>query len=259
MKKFLLLLILMVSAGHIRAQDRALYEKQLFIVNEDTLRCRILTPFNFKPHIKYPLVVFMHGSGERGDDNESQLVWGGDLFLDSLNRSKYPAIVVFPQCPKGEQWATYIHDKDKDSTRMVFYPDSPVTRSMKMVLNFIDTLVAAGTVDNKRIYVGGLSMGGIGTFNILYRRPDLFAAGIAICGAGDPSMVKQYRKNLPLWVFHGSNDSSVPVTNSRLMVNTLKKVDPYVKYTEYAGVGHDSWKNAFAEKELLPWLFAQKK
>lgn len=259
MKKFLLLTILIMSTGHVGAQDRELYEKQLFIINEDTLRCRILTPVNFNPRTKYPLVVFMHGSGERGDDNESQLVWGGDLFIDSINRTKYPAIVVFPQCPKGEKWATYIHDKNKDSTKMIFYPDSPVTRSIRMVLNFIDTLVATGTVDNKRIYVGGLSMGGIGTFDILHRRPDLFAAAIPICGGGDPDMVKQYRKNLPVWVFHGSNDTSVPVSNSRLMVNTIKKLNPNVKYTEYAGVGHDSWKNAFAEKELLPWLFGQKK
>lgn len=259
MKKFLLLNILIIFIGPIRAQDMDLYEKQLFILQEDTLRCRILTPVNFKPGTKYPLIVFLHGSGERGDNNESQLKWGGDVFLDSLNRLKYPAIVVFPQCPAGEQWATYTHDKQKDSTQMVFYPDSPVTRSTRMVLSFIDTLISAGTVDSKRIYVGGLSMGGIGTFNILYRRPDLFAAGVAICGGADPRMVNRYRKNLPVWVFHGSLDSSVPVSNSRLMVVTMKKNNPNVRYTEYAGVGHDSWKNAFAEKELLPWLFAQKK
>lgn len=259
MKKFLLLAILILSTGHISAQDMNLYEKQLFIVKNDTLRCRILTPINFDPGTKYPLVVFLHGGGERGDNNESQLKWGGDLFLDSLNRIKYPAIVIFPQCPAGERWATFIHDKQKDSTQMVFYPDSPVTRSTKMVLDFIDTLISAGTVDSKRIYVGGLSMGGIGTFNFLYRRPDLFAAGIAICGGADPIMVKQFRKNLPVWVFHGALDSSVPVSNSRLMVQTMKKNNRNVRYTEYPGVGHDSWKNAFAEKELLPWLFAQKK
>jgi predicted peptidase len=259
MKKFLLLTLLTGFSLHIAAQQTELYEKQLFIQNEDTLHCRILTPINFKPGLKYPLVVFLHGIGERGADNESQLTWGGDLFVDSLNRVKYPAIVVFPQCPADEKWAPYIHDNQKDSTKMIFYPDSPLTRSMSMVLNFIDTLVSTGTVDKRRIYVGGLSMGGIGTFNILFRRPDLFAAAIPICGAADPVVVKQYRKNIPIWVFHGSKDTTVPVSNSRLMVNTLKKNNSHVRYTEYPEVGHDSWKNAFAEKDLLPWLFTQRK
>jgi predicted peptidase len=259
MKKFLLLTLFTGFALNNMAQQTELYEKQLFIQNEDTLPCRILTPINFKPGLKYPLVVFLHGSGERGDNNESQLKWGGELFLDSLNRVKYPAIVVFPQCPAGERWANYIHDKQKDSTQMIFYPDSPLTRSMKLVLNFIDTLVSTGTVDKRRIYVGGLSMGGIGTFNILYRRPDLFAAAIPICGAADPVVVKQYRKNIPIWVFHGAQDNAVPVSNSRLMVNTLKKNNPNVRYTEYPDVGHESWKNAFTERDLLPWLFAQRK
>jgi predicted peptidase len=259
MKKFLLSTLLMALAFQVVAQHRELYEKQLFIQNEDTLPCRILTPSNFKPGTKYPLVVFLHGMGERGDDNEKQLTWGSEFFLDSLNRTKYPAVVVFPQCPGNAVWATYSHDNTKDSTRMRFYPDSPLTRPSKLLLNFVDTLIAAGTIDPKRIYIGGLSMGGIGTFNILRTRPNLFAAAFAICGGSDPEIVKQFRNNLPVWVFHGANDQTVPVSNSRLVVNTMKKISTKVKYTEYPGVGHDSWKNAFEEKELLPWLFAQRK
>lgn len=259
MKQFILLTFFITSALAVAAQHHELFEKQLFTIDEDTLRCRILTPVNFKPGTKYPLVVFLHGGGERGDDNEKQLTWGSSFFADSLNRVKFSAIVVFPQAAENEKWAPYSHDNTKDSTRIRYYPDSPLTRPTKILLSFIDTLISAGTADPKRIYVGGLSMGGIGTFDILRRRPDLFAAAFAICGGGDEDIVKQYRKNLPVWVFHGTDDQRIPVSNSRLMVNAMKKNNVLVKYTEYPGVGHDSWKNAFAEKDLLPWLFAQRK
>jgi predicted peptidase len=260
MKKFLLLAIFVSSASLLAAQDLSLYEKQLFISNDDTLRCRILTPVNYKPGVKYPLVVVLHGSGERGDNNESQLIWGGDLFVDSANRAKYPAIVVFPQCPANERWAPGKRIDAKDSLGgLRVYSDSAIMKPMKLVLDFIDTLIAAGRVDTKKIYVGGLSMGGMGTFDILSRRPDLFTAAFVICGAGDPNAIKKFRKGLPVWVFHGAADPVVLVSNGRLMVDLLQKNHFKVKYTEYPGVGHDSWKNAFAEKELLPWLFAQKK
>ena len=100
-------------------------------------------------------------------------------------------------------------------------------------------------------------MGGMGTFELLWRKPHFFAAAIPICGGGDPSKVSAYSKNYPVWVFHGSADPVVPPSNSRLMVNSLKAAAANVKYTEYEGVAHDSWTNAFAEPELLEWLFKQ--
>jgi predicted peptidase len=260
MKQFLLLACIACSSTFLAAQDLSLFEKQLFISNEDTLRCRILTPVNYRPETKYPLVVVLHGSGERGDNNESQLIWGGDLFVDSANRAKFPAIIIFPQCPANERWAPGKRVDEKDTLGgLRVFSDSAITKPMKLVLEFIDTLVAAGRVDTKKIFVGGLSMGGMGTFDALSRRPDLFTAAFPICGAGDPKAIKKYRKGLPIWVFHGAADPVVLVSNSRLMVDLLMKNQFKVKYTEYPGVGHDSWKNAFAEKELLPWLFAQKK
>ena len=102
-------------------------------------------------------------------------------------------------------------------------------------------------------------MGGMGTFDLITRRPNLAAAAFPICGAGDANMITKTRKTLPLWIFHGADDNVVPVAQSRLMVNLLNKQIPPVKYSEYPGVGHDSWKNAFAEPGLLPWLFAQRK
>lgn len=238
--------------------DLELYERQLFLQGDDTLNCRILSPIHFSPEKKYPLLVFLHGSGERGNDNEAQLKWGGSLFLDSANRENFPAIVVFPQCPKDSSWSVRI--RKKDSTGQFIFPtDLPPSKPLHLVMSFIDTLVNSGIVDNQQIYIGGLSMGGFGTFEMLWRKPGLFAAAIPICGGGNPETAKIYGKNFPMWVFHGENDKVVTPENSRIMVDALKKAGAKVKYTEYPGVEHDSWINAFAEPELLPWLFSQKK
>ncbi len=259
MKKFQLLGFCLAIALFSRSQDLALYEKQLFIQGEDTLRCRILTPLNYNPAKKYPVVVFLHGAGERGSDNELQLKWGGDLFIDSVNRTRFPAIVIFPQCPANETWGRMKRmNIPNDSLGGFRIPDTVATTSMQLVLNFLDTLLRNGTIDKKRIYIGGLSLGGFGTFDALQRRPDLFAAAFPICGGGDPKFVTRYRKKLPIWVFHGDADKSVPVSNSRIMVDALKKAKAIVRYSEYPGVEHDSWIKAFAEPDLLPWLFAQK-
>lgn len=238
-----------------------LYEKQYFVNGEDTLPLRILTPKNFSFQKKYPLVIVLHGAGERGNDNEKQLVWGGSLFLDSVNRINFPAIVVFPQCPENMWWSPLQRGVEPKDTLGNFRVQSslPITKPLQLVLNFIDTLITAGRVDPKRIYVGGLSMGGMGTFDLIARRPNLVAAAFPICGAGDPTMITKTRKTLPIWIFHGEDDTVVPAANSRLMVNLLKNQLPPVKYSEYPGVGHDSWRNAFAEPGLLPWLFAQRK
>lgn len=257
-------LLLMLAAsipyfGKSQANNHDLYEKQYFIEGDDTLFCRILSPLHFTTGKKYPLIVVLHGSGERGNDNDAQLKWGSDLFLDSAHRENFPAIVVFPQCPADSSWSVRIKGKSQDSGYFKFPMDEPPTKPLRMVMNFIDTLAKGGTVDPKRIYIGGLSMGGFGTFEILWRRPKTFAAAFPICGGGNPASAKIYGRNFPIWVFHGTDDDAVPVVNSRIMVDALRKAKAKIKYTEYPGVKHDSWKNAFAEPEFLPWLFAQKK
>lgn len=258
MKNSLLLIASFFLLGSLHAQQKDLFEKQLFIVDDDTLPCRILTPINFQIGKKYPLVVFLHGAGERGNDNHAQLNWGADLFLDSLNRIKYPAIVVFPQCPSSDKWAEYNKQPDADSTGYTYTSDAPIRKSLRLVSQFIDTLLSSGQIDKSRVYVGGLSMGGFGTYELLWRKPQIFAAAFPICGAMNPARVKDIRKNLPLWIFHGDKDPIIYVANSRLIYNTAKKTNTLVRYTEYAGVGHDSWINAFKEPELLAWLFSQR-
>jgi predicted peptidase len=258
MKKSTILIFTCFLFGYVTAQKKELFEKQLFVVGEDTLPCRILTPINFQIGKKYPLVVFLHGAGERGNDNQAQLNWGADLFLDSLNRIKYPAIVVFPQCPSNDKWAEYNKQPDADSTGYTYTADAPIRKSLRLVSQFIDTLLSSGQIDKSRVYVGGLSMGGFGTYELLWRKPQTFAAAFPICGAMNPARVKDIRKNLPLWIFHGDKDPIIYVANSRLIYTTAKKTNTLVRYTEYPGVGHDSWINAFKEPELLPWLFSQR-
>ncbi len=208
---------------------------------------------------KYPVILVLHGSGERGKDNEKQLVHGGELFLDSSTRKEYPAFVIFPQCPQQSSWSNVRHDTNKSDSlgKFVFISSGKGTKALQLVSNLIDSFAQTPQVNSKKIYVGGLSMGGMGTFEILWRKPKFFAAAFPICGGGDPEQVSIYAKDFPLWIFHGDKDMAVPVSNSRLMVNSLRAAGAKVRYTEYQGVEHNSWDNAFAEPELLKWMFEQ--
>jgi len=261
MYKLVLTLFLAFVMTNLPAQFQQLYEKKEFISGGDTLRYRILYPLNYNADKKYPLVLFLHGAGERGNDNEAQLTHGAKLFADSMIRQQFPAIVVFPQCPREDFWARITRDTNKkDSLGSFAFPsEQPIGKSLGLVNQLLDTLVAGNTINTKKIYLAGLSMGGMGTFELLWRKPKFFAAAIPICGGGDPQKVTVYGRKFPIWIFHGGSDPVVPVSNSRLMYNTLQTARAKVKYTEYPGVGHDSWTNAFSEAELLPWLFRQKK
>lgn len=252
-------LLIVVSAS---AQDTSLFKKQVFARGKDSLKYRMLYPTKYDVNKKYPIVLFLHGAGERGNDNGKQLTWGANLFLDSANRVKYPAFVIFPQCPENKSWANITRDLEGSADSLgnfVFNSAAEASLPLQLVMKLIDSLSKTAQADADRIYVGGLSMGGMGTFEILWRKPDFFAGAFAICGGGDPAKVAVYARNFPIWVFHGASDNVVPVANSRLMVNTLRAAGAKVKYTEYPGVGHNSWSNAFAEPDFLEWLFQQKK
>ena len=240
------------------AQDSSLYKRQQYSDGKNTLNYRILYPSDYDVNRKYPLILVLHGSGERGNGNNAQLVHGGKLFLDSAIRVDYPAFVVFPQCPAEDFWANLKKEDKKDSLGGFGYMShKPVKKSLGLVSMLMDSLAQTPQINTKKMYIGGLSMGGMGTFELLWRKPKFFAAAFPICGGGDPAKVNAYAKNFPIWVFHGGADKIVTPANSRIMVNALLKAGAKVKYTEYPGVGHDSWNNAFAEPDLLKWLFAQ--
>ena len=256
MQNILKLFLLLIFPSVLLAQNGE-YEKREFVRGTDTLRYRMLVPKNFKAKKKYPVVLFLHGSGERGNDNEKQLVHGGKLFADSANMQKFPAIVIFPQCPGNASWA-----RMKSPRRpgvFEFATDEPMTKPLLLVSQLMDSLAGTKSVDKKRMYIGGLSMGGFGTFDMLARKPHVYAAAFPICGGGDSATVNRYGNNFPIWVFHGSADNVVKPENSRRMVTALTASGAKVKYSEYPAVGHDSWTNAFAEPGLLTWLFSKKK
>lgn len=261
MKPFFTLSLVFITIASL-GQDNPDYIKQLYIKGNDTLPYRIMYPKNYDVKKQYPLLLFLHGAGERGNNNEVQLVHGAKLFADSANRIKFPAIVVFPQCPLNDFWANIKIIKARtDSTPSQFeYASAGEPRkSLTLVSQLMDSLARLKTVNNKRIYIGGLSMGGMGTFEMLWRKPDFFAAAFPICGGGATSTAAVYGRNFPIWIFHGAKDPVVDVNDSRKMAEALKTAGAKVRYSEYPTVGHDSWTNAFAEGDLLPWLFSQKK
>ena len=239
------------------AQDRSLFKKQKFIAKRDTLPYRILFPKGYDSSKEYPLVLFLHGAGERGNDNESQLQWGADLFLE--NRERHPAIVVFPQCAKDDYWAKIKYREKKKIGKRFKYPLNlgRPTRSFHLASLLLHKLIREEAVDPKRIYVAGLSMGGMGTFEMLARYPKRFAAAIPICGGGNPNHTFYYAKNTDIWIFHGEKDPVVGVRHSRRMAKQLKRFKADVKYTEYEGVDHLSWVPAFEEPDFLEWLFSK--
>jgi predicted peptidase len=225
-------------------------------VHEDAagarLPYRLLKPKEIEEGQKYPLVVFLHGAGERGDDNTRQLVHGmGDYASDELMK-KHPAFVVAPQCPEEKQWVEVPWSADSHKL-----PEKP-SQPLRQTLELIDRLVKEQPIDENRIYITGLSMGGFGVWDALARRPKLFAAAAPICSGGDPATAERI-KHVPVWAFHGDQDNAVKVQRSREMIDALKRAGGEPKYTEYEGVGHNSWTATYSNREFHDWLFAQQR
>ncbi len=243
-----------VSGG----QDFTSFRKATYSQKKEKLNYRILYPENFSTSKQYPLVFVLHGSGERGNDNNSQLTNGAFLFLKSSQR--FPAIVIFPQCSKTGYWSnTHVTYEEDGGERFDFQLGGEPTRDMNLLLGLIDDFLKKPYVDTNRVYAGGLSMGGMGTFELLRRRTDVFAAAFSICGGDNVLNAKVYAQKVPLWIFHGENDKVVSPEFSESITNAIKKSGGKPRYTLYPGVGHDSWNNAFADPQLLPWLFGNSK
>lgn len=257
MKKSIAIGLLFLLPYLLKAQE--VFIKQTFKNKETELPYRLLQPKDFDQTKKYPLLLFLHGAGERGNDNQKQLVHGGNLFLNAVQSDQYPSLMVFPQCPKEDYWSNADIKRSEGKIDIVFKQGGEPTDALEAVIALLDSMVQLPFVDKDRIYVGGLSMGGMGTFELCYRRPDLFAAAFPICGGGHPESVKRYANKFPIWIFHGEEDSIVPAEFSKIMVNALEKEGAKPKFTLYPGVNHNSWDNAFAEPDLLEWIFSQNK
>ncbi|MEP0844662.1 MAG: prolyl oligopeptidase family serine peptidase [Phycisphaerae bacterium] len=181
---------------------------------------------------KWPMILFLHGAGERGRDVNRVKIHGPPKLIDKGR--EFPFIIVSPQCPPDTWWEPF---------------------SLKVLL---DEIEARYRVDPDRVYVTGLSMGGFGTWDLAARFPERFAAIAPICGGGNPVVAGRIRR-LPAWVFHGEADPVVPFKRSQEMVDALKAVGGDVKFTSYPGVGHDSWTATYENPELYQWFLSHKR
>jgi len=216
----------------------------------ETLLYRLYMPKDLPEGKRVPLVLFLHGAGERGDDNLAQLKHGvTDLVRYAT--TKEPVIIIAPQCPNGQQWVNTNWSAPRHS--MPAMPSVP----MKLALLLLQDAMAKRPVDPSRVYVTGISMGGYGTWDIIQRKPDLFAAALPICGGGDSGRADTIKK-IPIWTFHGDKDGAVPVTRSRDMVEKLKACGGNIQYREYPGAGHDVWTRTYADPAVLSWFFKQR-
>lgn len=256
---FFLLTLLCLGNESANAQNFDLFEKKWFVSKTDTLPYRILYPKNFDSSKKYPVVLFLHGRGESGNDNHKQLTHGAELFLRDSVRTRYPAIVIFPQCSNESFWSNvYLNRQGSPKGEFSFVNGGEPTQAMQLLLGLMDGIKKKSFVDRGRIYVGGLSMGGMGTFEMLRRDNQTFAAAFAICGGDNILNAKEYYK-IPLWVFHGAKDDIVPPKYSKIVVDELRRLGADVKFTLYQNADHNSWDPAFAEPNFLQWIFSHKK
>jgi predicted peptidase len=255
---FLLFPILFCGVNPLNAQEslRAFQKREFLDDSGDRMPYRILFPIDYDCGKKYPLLIFLHGSGERGNDNEAQLKHGATLFLQEETRKNFQAIVVFPQCPAGESWS----NMESDSTGKWDFPFTGTPgKQMKLLSGLLGDLKVKNCLDEEKIYLGGLSLGAFGALEWMAREPNQFAAAFPICGGGNTLLTPIYGSKVPTWFFHGDADAVVPVTYSRELVAKIKGENGNARYTEYPGVGHDSWTRAFKEPELLSWLLKNKK
>jgi predicted peptidase len=194
----------------------------------------VYLPTDYEKKDSWPLLLFLHGAGERGDDLELVKKHGPPKLIEQ--GKAFPFVVVSPQCPKDGWWST---------------------KPLELVA-LLDEIVAKYKIDQDRIYLSGLSMGGFGTWMLAAYAPDRFAAIVPVCGGGERLMARRLT-HLPVWAFHGAKDQVVPLGRSEEMVDALKKLHGDVKLTVYPEAGHDSWTATYDNPELYDWLLQQKR
>ena len=208
------------------------------VVSKEGLNYQIYGDPKWDGKKRYPLLIWLHGAGQSGSDNESQVAGSPRPLFTKEAQEKHPCFVLMPQCP------------DKDISWK-----GPVADNL---IKLIDDMCANLPVDQDRIYLTGSSMGGFGTWNAITQWPGKFACAVPLCGGGDPSKA-EILKNTPIWAFHGDMDQSVSVDNTRKMDVALKAVKGNMKYTELPGAGHLITDQVYKMPELDEWIFQQKR
>lgn len=222
---------------------------------------------------KLPLLIHLHGRGERGTDNNTKIfnnipLFNGEHSIVSPNmQHKYPCVVLVPQCSDktiNEEWAKWVGNSSETPWEGLGKDGSYTMAEMPSesgaaALELIEEIVGKYNIDTKRIYITGLSMGGFGTWEFIGRKPNLFAAAVPMAGYSDPSTVDKI-KHIPIWIFHGDIDQWNPVQGSRNMFELLKNADANVHYTEYPNTSHgDAFQKAWKDGALIDWIFGQTK
>lgn len=249
----ILLVLFFCCAGinQLHAQNSRFSSNKYINSKGDTLNYRMLFPDSDTLR-RFPLVIFLHGSGERGNNNEAQLQWGVSNFATDQAMSLHPAFVIAPQCPEGQGWANTT--RNNKSIQMLSTPSKP----MELLIDLIRKVTKDFRVDTNRIYITGLSMGGYGTYDAIERYPNLFAAAVPVCGGGDVSKAASIA-HIPMWIFHGAEDPAVDPVYSIDMVQALTKAGAHPGFTQYPSVGHFSWIAAYSDPLMMGWLFSQHK
>ena len=226
-------------------------------MNANSYRYQVFVPAQWTPDEEWPVIFFLHGAGERGDDGVRQLYKGLPEIL--REKSYFPAVVVMPQCRRRTWWG------------------DPAMEAQAFAA--LEAAIEEFNGDRSRLYLTGLSLGGYGTWAFGYKYPKKFAALVPVCGGvkarrrfpvpdwhpAERAPADPYTEtargigNVPVWAFHGDQDRRVPVEESRKLTEALERAGGNVRYTEYPGVPHNSWDRAYAEEELIPWLLSQKK
>ncbi len=252
---FVLVLTLAISLA-ICASAVDIYEaftKETFEFEGTTLPYRLYVPEDFDASKEYPLVLFLHGAGERGDDNEAQLKNAVQILFDREDKLIHDAIVVAPQCPEDNQW---VDTPWVDGNYSV--ADVPESNELATAVELVRSLTEIYPCDTSRLYVMGISMGGFGAWDAMMRHEGFFAAGIPICGGADPEMAEIFVET-PVFTFHGTADGTVPYEGTEEMVEAIEDLGSRViNFISYKGDGHGIWDKAAKEEGLTEWLFAQK-
>jgi predicted peptidase len=241
-------LMLMAVTGSVMAEP----ETKTFKASDGTeVLYRQAAPAGLENGKKYPLVLFLHGSGARGNDNKAQLKHGVNAIFKNAGKIGEPTFLIAPQCPQGIWWTNIDNGAKRDANQ------KPITL-LDAVLELTEDTAKNQPIDPERIYITGLSMGGFGTWAALAKKPDLFAAAIPICGGGDPKTAETF-KHVPIRIFHGTDDTVVKPDGSQKMFDALKQAGSKAELTLYPGVAHNSWTQTYANEEVIRWLFNQTK
>jgi predicted peptidase len=250
MKNWLVLLLVLVTAFRLSAQQKGETVSDVFVSSRnDSLPFQFVASEGMDTAKSYPLILWLHGKGERGRENAKQMTLIKKWLVDSIQKENYKSFILAPQCNETEMWSNY----DKLAKQISF--DTITPEIQNSIMELIRDLKLNYPIDTSRIYLMGISMGGFGVFDMVTRNPGYFAAAIPICGGADPNQAEKLVKT-PIWAFHGEKDA---VVDKRHTVVPMEMIEDSTHIlTKYPETGHNAWIKAFKEKDLLRWMFGQK-